>query len=143
MQETTLPPGFISIDEAISLIESDTRKNAVVDTAFLLRNLPYLRKDGNYNIKLLTRNSDGKIVTNGSKFVQIETEWDKSRLEHAIVDHYKKVTGRNVEPEKIGLRSMTTTVDEDTNPAGRVIANKKPMTKYGDPTSGGSREVVE
>ena len=45
-----IPNGFISVEDAISLIESDTRSNAKVDTAFLLRNLPYLRVDGNYTI---------------------------------------------------------------------------------------------
>lgn len=135
--------GFITVDEAIALIEKDDRKNAVVDTRFLLRNLPYLRVNGNYNIKLLTRDDAGKIIDNGSAFVQIATEWDRSRLEHAIVKHYSDVTGREINPETIGLRSMTTAKDEDDNPTGVLKRNKKPMTKYGDSTNGGSKEVTE
>ena len=143
MADANLPTGFISIDDAIKLIESDTKENVVVDHAFLVRSLPYLRKDGNYNIKLLTRDSRGQIVDNGNKFVQIATDWDKSRLEHAIVEHYKFMSGRDIDPNQIGLKSLTTTIDEDKNPNGRLTKMEKPMTKYGDPTTGGSQTVEE
>lgn len=134
--------GFISIDEAIALIDKDTRTNAVVDADFLLRSLPYLRVNGNYNIKLL-KNDGKKIVSNGSVFVQIATEWDRSRLEHAIVEHYKRATGREVDPNTIGLRNLTTARDDKKNPSGRLIVDDKPMTNYGDSTEGGYREVNE
>lgn len=141
--QNSLPNGFVSLEEAIKLIESDTRKDPVVDTVFLVNSLPYLRVNGNYNIKLLGRADDGKIVSKGSVYVQIRSEWERSNLEHAILEHYKLVSRDHVviNPETIGLRSITTAKDEDTNPTGQAMINPKPMTKYGDSTAGGERNV--
>lgn len=141
--QNNLPNGFVTIEEAIKLIESDTRKDPVVDTAFLVNGLPYLRVNGNYNIKLLSRNDDGKIVSKGNVYVQIKSEWERSNLEHAIIEHYKETSLNHtvIDPEKIGIRSITTAKDEDTNPTGRAMVNPTPMTKFGDPTTGGTRDV--
>lgn len=142
MQNNILPAGFISIQAAIELIESDSRSDAKVDTAFLLRNLPYLRVDGNYTIKKL-KHKDGKVVPDGQTYVQIRSEYDRAMLEHAITEHYRNVTGRTVDPETIGLRSMTTAVDDEKNPGGRLTVNDSPIIKAGEDLGSGSRTVTE
>lgn len=142
MQNNILPAGFISIQAAIELIESDSRSDAKVDTAFLLRNLPYLRVDGNYTIKKL-KHKDGKVVPDGQTYVQIRSEYDRAMLEHAITEHYRNVTGRTVDPETIGLRSMTTAVDDEKNPGGRLTVNDNPIIKAGEDLGSGSRTVTE
>ena len=143
MQNNALPIGFISVNDAIDLINSDTRANAKVDTAFLLRNLPYLRVDGNYTIKKL-RHENGRIVADGQEFVHISSEYERSILEHAITEHYRNVTGKIVNVEAIGLRSMTTAVDDEKNANARVMVNDKPLTKLGDTiVDGGVEKVVE
>ena len=142
MQKNNLPIGFISIQDAIKLIESDTRSNAKVDTSFLLNNLPYLRVDGNYTIKKL-KHEGGKVVPNGKTQVQISSEYERAMLEHAIVEHYKQVTGYDINPESIGLRSLTTAVDDEKNPSGRVAKNDKPLTRAGDDLGSGNRTVSE
>lgn len=134
---------FISIDDAIRLIDKDTRKDPVVDVDYMVNASPYIRVNGNFTIKLLTRAADGRIVENGVKFVQIASEWDKSRLKHAIFEHYKNATGKEIIEESIGLKSLTTTIDEDKNPSGMLRAMDKPMTKLGDSTNGGSQVVEE
>lgn len=126
-----LPAGFISVDEAIKLIESDTRTNAKVDASFLLRNLPFLRVDGNYNIKKV-KHENGKVVEDGEAFVHIDSDYHRSMLEHAIVEHYKQASGRDIDPETIGIRRLSTEVDDEKNPQGRIVANKKSKTKVGD-----------
>lgn len=143
MQNTNLPNGFISLEEAIKLIQSDSRSDAKVDTTFLLNNLPYLRVDGNYNIKKL-KHENGRVVEDGHVYVQITSEYEKAMLEHAIVEHYRNATGRTIDPEKIGLRSITTAVDDEKNIAGHLLANDKPMIKAGDDiVSGVSRTANE
>lgn len=137
-----LPQGFISVEEAIKLIESDTRSDAKVDTAFLLRNLPYLRVDGNYTIKKL-KHDGGRVVSDGETFTHINSDYERAMLEHAITQHYKNVTGRDINPETIGIRSMTTAVDDEKNAGGRVMANDKPMIKAGDDIiSGQGQQMV-
>ena len=141
MQNNNLPNGFISVMDAIALIESDSRSDAKVDTAFLLRNLPYLRVDGNYNIKKL-KHENGKVVEDGEVYVTVSSEYEKAMLEHAITEHYKNVTGRIVDPEKIGLRSVTTAVDDEKHAGGRLMVNDKPMIKAGDDIVSGVNQTV-
>ena len=141
-KNTNLPPGFLSVEEAIKLIESDTRKEPVVDVLFMVNNLPYLRVNGNFNIKLLTK-KDGKIVDNGSRFVQIESDFQRISLEHALTEHYKQATGKEIDPEQIGLSSVTAAYDDNGGSTVRPRLNDKPMTKFGDPTIGGNQDVNE
>lgn len=135
MENNGLPRGFITIQQAIALIESDTRKDPVVDTQFLLNNIPYLKLGQNYNIKLLTRDDNGNIVENGNKYVQILSERDLVNLREAISDHYKNVTGRVVDSNSIGLRRMTTVSDDEKNPTARNMVNEESKIKYGDELS--------
>lgn len=142
MQNGNIPLGFISVEEAIKLIESDTRSNAKVNTSFLLRNLPFLRVDGNYTIKKL-KHENGKVVDDGQAFVHIASDYQRAMLEHAIVEHYKQMTGREIDPNTIGIRTMTTAVDDEENPGGRVVKNKKSKTKIGDAIVSGVTQNVE
>jgi hypothetical protein len=64
-------------------------------------------------------------------------------LEHTIIEHFKQVTGREIDPETIGIRKLTTTVDDETNPQGRVVSNKKSKTKVGDSIVSGVTQNVE
>ena len=141
MQNGNLPNGFITIADAIKLIESDSRTDAKVDTAFLLRNLPYLRVDGNYNIKKL-KHENGKVVEDGEVYVTVASEYERAILEHAITEHYKNVTGHDVDPEKIGLRSITTAVDDEKNAGGHLMSNDKPMIKAGDDIVSGVNQTI-
>lgn len=136
-----IPTGFISVEEAISLIESDTRSNAKVDTAFLLRNLPYLRVDGNYTIKKL-KHENGKVVDAGEEFVHILSDYQRSMLEHAIIEHYKMVTGRDIDPESIGIKKLMTTVDDEKNLSGRIMRNTESSTKVGDTLVSGTTQTI-
>lgn len=136
-----IPTGFISVEEAISLIESDTRSNAKVDTAFLLRNLPYLRVDGNYTIKKL-KHENGKVVDAGEEFVHILSDYQRSMLEHAIIEHYKIVTGRDIDPESIGIKKLMTTVDDEKNLSGRIMRNTESLTKVGDTLVSGATQTI-
>ena len=142
MQNSNLPNGFVTVADAIKLIESDSRTDAKVDTAFLLRNLPYLRVDGNYNIKKL-KHENGKVVEDGEVYVMISSEYERAMLEHAITEHYKNVTGRVVNPENIGLRSITTAVDDEKNANGYLMNNDKPMIKAGDDIVSGVNQTVK
>ena len=128
--ENNLSNGFISVEGAIALIQKDTRTNATVDVAFLVKNIPWLEKNRNFTIKLL-RHENGKIVENGIKYVAIENDYQKEMLKHAIVQHYKDLSGRDIDPETIGVRRITTAVEDD-NPKGRPRVNKTSKTNIGD-----------
>ena len=88
---------IISVEEAIKVIEMDDRKNPVVDTVALVNGLPFLRVNGNYTIKLLGVNSEGKIVSKGSTFSSL----------HQIFPHF------------FILHSATSYPPSDTTPVPR------------------------
>ena len=132
--DDNLPNGFIKVEDAIKLINEDSRTDAKVDTKFLVSGLPYLRVGGTYNIRLM-KHKDGKAVYNGEKFVQIANEYEKSMLEHAIVEHYKAMSGNvnfKYDAENAPTRSLSTAVDDEENPSGKIVRQKKPMTKAGE-----------
>lgn len=136
MEAQGLPKGFITVAEAIKLIESDTRDNAKVDTAFLVRNIPYMREGGNFNIRKL-KHENNRIVRDGSVFVMLETEYDKVTLEHAILEHYRKVTGRTAQPNDMGVKDVSTIVDSQDPESGRIRKNQNPLSKYGEDLGSG------
>ena len=132
--ENNLPSGFITIDEAIKLINEDTRTDAKVDIKFMLSGLPYLRVGGTFNIRL-KKHVNGKAVYDGEKFVLINSEYERAMLEHAIVEHYKAMSGNTnfkYDEENAPTRSLSTAVDDEENPSGRIVRQKKPMTKRGE-----------
>lgn len=128
--EKNTPNGFLSVEEAVALIQADKRSDATVDVAFLVKNLPWLEKNRNYTVKLL-RHENGKVVDNGIKYVSIENDYQKEMLKHAIVQHYKDLSGKEIDPDTIGIRKITTAI-EDNNPQGRPTINKTSSTNIGD-----------
>lgn len=132
--DNNLPNGFIPVDDAIKLINEDSRTDAKVDTKFLVQGLPYLRVGGTYNIRLM-KHVDGKAVYSGEKFVQIVNEYERAMLEHAIVEHYKAMSGNTnfkYDSDNAPTKSLSTTVDDEENPSGKIVKQKKPMTKLGE-----------
>lgn len=142
MDNNTLPNGFVSVEEAIKLINSDTRKNAVVDVKFLVKNLPWLAKGKNYTIKL-QRHENGRVVNNGLVTVFVKTDYEASILHHAITEHYKELSGREIDVDKMSIKHITTAVDDEKNPTGRPMRNRNATTKVGDSIESGERIVEE
>lgn len=140
--EYSVPEGFVSVDDAIKLIEKDTRKIPVVDTAFMVRNYNYTRVGGNFTIPLLQRDSSGRIIKKGETFVQFPDEESLYRFRGALKRHYKEVSG-GMEVNENRVRSFSTAIDPEENPTGRITVNKKPMTKAGESLGSGAKTVKE
>lgn len=132
-----LPPGFVTIEDAIALIKADRRDNAVVDLQFLVNNLPYLRTKGHYNIRLLKtvegeKSGGKKVVRNGSVNVFVATDYDKQILQRAIVDAFKERTTIELDVDNPGVNHITSTVDEEKGGTAQVRPNMEASTKAGD-----------
>lgn len=130
--EKNLPNGFITVEEAIDIINKDSRDAATVDVDFLVAGIPYMRIGGTYNIRLM-KHKDGRAVYNGEKFVLITTEYERTMLEHAIVEHFKHASGRlDYDPNTSTVRSLSTAIDDEENPKAKIVRQKKPMTSAGE-----------
>lgn len=131
----TLPPGFITVEDAIALIKKDRRDNATVDLQFLANNLQYMRKKQNYNIRLM-KTENGRTVQNGCLYVTLQSDYDVQILARAITDAFEERTKIKLDIENAGLAAVSTTIDQEKNisvPTPR--ANEESSIKRGDDIS--------
>lgn len=142
MEKNNLPNGLISVEDAIKLINSHERKNATVDMKFLVGNLPWLSKGKTYTIKL-ERHENGRIVKNGVVTTFLKNDYEVSILHHAITEHYRELSGREIDEDKLFTRHITTAIDDEKNPTGRPMRNRSASTKVGDSIESGERIVEE
>lgn len=146
---TNIPTGFISVDEAVDLINSDTRKDPVVDMDYLVAHLNWIETGGNVRIpKIRALGKDeiyktkrGKLVQfehTGDVYVQVLTAFDRELLRKTIRDKYAELTHK--EYKEITTRAKSTVADDaEGKEAVRPRANK-PIAKEG--ASIGSGEVM-
>lgn len=144
------PANLLTVKEAIDLINSDTRTNPVVNNKELIKRSEYLAHNFrgsqmNYTIFLEKRDKDGNIVPNGKKWVVITSRREQQELLYAITDHYKALSGRDVDPEKIGLYKQTTILEKNVagGNSGMARTNKSSSLQYGDSLDSGKKQLEE
>ena len=128
---------FITVDEAIKLIESDSRKNPVVDIKQITDSYTYIELAHNFRIPLLAVDKNGFIVENGNRYITFEKEIDVLRFREVVLNHYKETTSEKYDEEAITnpTKSITTVSDPETNPAS-IPQNNPDGAKAGDDTNG-------
>lgn len=125
--QPALPKGFISIEEAVELINSDSREEAKVDTKWLVGHVDWIEEAHNFRIPLL-KTKDGKLLKCGSKFVQIMNSYDKEVMKKAIRDHYRDLVGHEYQAQNV--RAVSSVAD-DTVAGGVRPRKSKPIAKEG------------
>lgn len=155
MNNNSLPNGFISVDEAVALINSDKRDDAKVDTQWLAGHIDWIEEAHNFRIPTVRfatkeeveaemkvhpgRRPNGLIRT-GSKYVQILTSFEKELLKKTIRDHYRDTAGREF-IEKT-TRGVSTVMDEETGGSERPRRSKKTIAKEGEVIGTGSSRTT-
>lgn len=146
MQPTTLAPGFVSIDDAVALIKSDTRDNPVVDMDYLVSKIVWIEVNHNFRIPKVRRLSSdevyrtkrGKVVeyeNTGDVYVSINTNFEKELLKKTILDKYRELVGH--EYKEAGVRAMSTVADDAQGRAAVQPRANKPIAKEGAIIGGG------
>lgn len=126
--QPTLPKGFISIEEAVDLINSDTRADAKVDTKWLVGHIDWIEEAHNFRIPLMKTTSDKKVVPIGSKFVEVRDAFERETLKRAIRNHYRDMVGHEYNAPVV--RAMSSVADDEV--AGGVRPRRsKPIAKEG------------
>lgn len=123
-----LAPGFITVADAVKLVNSDTMAEPKVNISWCAENLSYLAPRHNFTIKLVKKTPEGKVVSNGNTQTYIENDYDKVILEKAILDKFRELTNRDYTRN---LRKLSTTVtdkDGEANMMGRPVANSSSTT---------------
>lgn len=150
MQPNNLSPGFVSIDDAVALIKSDTRENPVVDMDYIVSKITWIEVGHNFRIPKIKRlpadkvyrSKRGKIIdyeTIGEVNVTVGTNFEKELLKKTILDKYRELVGH--EYKEAGVRAVSTVADDaQGRSAVQPRANVKPIAKEGSIISGG--EVI-
>lgn len=126
--QPTLPKDFMSIADAVALINSDTRSDAKVDTKWLVNHIDWIEEKHNFRIPLMKTTADKKVVRTGSKYVEIRDEYDKVTLKRAIRDHYRDMVGH--EYEKPTVKAVSSVADDEVGTGVRP-RRSKPIAKEG------------
>lgn len=138
-----LPPGYISIDEAVALIKSDSRDNPVVDMDWLAGHKVWLDRNGpahNFRIPLVRALKPEEVYTNkygkviyeehiGDANVQINTAFENELLKKTIMDKFKEMVGHEYR-EHI-TRGVSTVADDAQGTTAVTPRARKPMAKEG------------
>lgn len=133
MQQGALPKGFLSYDEALKLIQAETRDNPRVDISRLAKNLKWLEAKHNFSIFMLKRDANGTIVPNGNRPVQIVNDYEKTTLEHVIREKYKELARREYQGEGVHkISTMVTDAESGGNAMGQPIENTESKIQVGD-----------
>lgn len=144
--EGNLPKGFISVQKAIELINSHTKEKPTVDILFLVDNAFRVRTARNFTIKRpkvdakgkVARDEKGKFIEDVPIFVQIKKDLERELLRDAITNKFREFTGQELNIAELGIKKITTAVDDETGTTARPQANTKSTIKLGDEIKSGS-----
>lgn len=136
--QQNLPQGFISVQEAIKLIESDKYDDAKVDTAYLVSHLAWIEVAHNFRIPRLEhvkdKNGNIKLVERKSTYVEIRTALEAELLKDAITKHYRSIVKHDyVAPT---TKNFSNIYDEEDGSNIKRRRNKKPIAEEGQDISG-------
>ena len=143
---TNLPPGYMPVEDAVKIIQSDTRENPVVDMDYIVNKTIWIETNHGFRIPKVRRlkpeevyrTKRGKIIEyehTGDINVFIETNYQKELLKKTIFDKFRELVGH--EYKEAGVRAMSTVADDaQGRDAVRPRANK-PIAKEGANIGGG------
>lgn len=126
----SLPEGFITVEQAVKLINSDTRAKATVDMRYLVNNIPYIETKHNFTI-FMAKHNNGRVERAGVTRCYIADDYEKYLLIRTIKEHYKAMSGKSLNVEEIGIKRNTTTIDTEKNAQGRPMVNLDSTTEVG------------
>ena len=133
MNNNRLSPGFVTVDQALEMINAETRENPNVDISRLAENIEYLAPRHNFTIFLIKRDKNGKIVPNGNKPIYIASDYEKTLVEHAIVTKFEELSRLKYNGDKVRhISTSVTDAESGGNSQGRPIANPSSEIKVGD-----------
>lgn len=149
MQDNNLAPGFVKVEDAVKLIQSDTRENPVVDMDYLVSRIKWVETAHNFRIPKIRRlkpeevrkTKRGKVIeyeTVGNVYIYISTNYEKELIRKTILDKFRELVGREYREQTV--RAMSTVADDAEGRAAVKPRANKPIAKEGQ--SIGSGDVV-
>ena len=147
MSPKNLSPGFITVDEGVALIKSDTRENPVVDMDWLISRKKWVEVAHNFRIPKIRRlkpdevyrNKRGRIIEYehiGDANIYIATAFEKELVRKAIEDKYRELMGR--EYKEMLVRGTSTVADDAQGRDAVRPRPNKPIAQEGSSIGSGT-----
>lgn len=139
-QNNSLAPGFVSVDDAVKLIQSDTRENPVVDMDYLVSRIKWVETAHNFRIPKIRRlkpedvykTKRGNVIEYeniGNVYVYIATNFEKELVRKTILDKFRELVGHEYKEQTV--RAMSTVADDAEGRAAVKPRANKPIAKEG------------
>lgn len=151
MDRSSLPNGFITVEDAVDLIKTNTFEKPTVDIRYLVGHLDWVEVAHNFRIpkvRLVTKEEYAELLkkfpgrrpselTNiADEYVTLRTSYEVELLKKTIRDNYRDVTGHAY--NKANTRGITTVIDEEKGTDAAPRATKNTIAKEGSVIGSGS-----
>lgn len=151
MDKQSLPNGFITVEDAVKLIESNTFDKPTVDIKYLVGHLDWVELAHNFRIpvvrlvtpeeyKELLKRYPGRrpseLTRVKDETVTLRTSYEVELLKKAIRDNYKNITKHEYQGKN--TRGVTTVIDEEKGTDAAPRATKNTIAKEGSIIGSGS-----
>lgn len=151
MDKQSLPNGFVTVEDAVKLIESNTFDKPTVDIKYLVGHLDWVELAHNFRIPLvrlvtpeeykeLMKRYPGRrpseLTRVKDETVTLRTSYEVELLKKAIRDNYRDITKREYQGKN--TRGITTVIDEEKGTDAAPRATKNTIAKEGAIIGSGS-----
>lgn len=151
MDRSSLPNGFITVEDAVDLIKTNTFEKPTVDIRYLVGHLDWVEVAHNFRIpkvRLVTKEEYAELLKKfpgrrpseltsvADEYVTLRTSYEVELLKKTIRDNYRDVTGHAY--SKANTRGITTVIDEEKGTDAAPRATKNTIAKEGSVIGSGS-----
>lgn len=151
MDRSSLPNGFITVEDAVDLIKTNTFEKPTVDIKYLVGHLDWVEVAHNFRIprvRLVTKEEYAELLKKfpgrrpseltsvADEYVTLRTSYEVELLKKTIRDNYRDVTGHAY--SKANTRGVTTVIDEEKGTDAAPRATKNTIAKEGSVIGSGS-----
>lgn len=154
MDRNSLPNGFITVEDAVELIKTNTFEKPTVDIKYLVGHLDWVEVAHNFRIprvRLVTKEEYAELLKKfpsrqgrrpseltrvSDENVTLRTSYEVELLKKTIRDNYREITGHGY--NKSNTRGITTVIDEEKGTDAAPRATKNTIAKEGSVIGSGS-----
>ena len=114
---------FITIEQFEELCANEDPKDPKIDISQMVVRLQFLRAPGTWRVPLVKRGKDmrGRPITNypdGYRFVLVDSRRIENHIREAVEDAYRRITGKILDVESIGVRKVEHVAEKGGNSTG-------------------------
>ena len=145
-KKSGLPNGFVTVDEAVELIKTNTFEVPTVDIKYLAKNLDWVEVAHNFRIpkvRLITKEEykealerrpgkrPNELIRKGSVTVTVRTAYEAELIKKTIKDVYRESNRAHKDYVPQITRGISTVADQDMGSDVTPRATKKTIAKEG------------